>query len=122
MVRACFLSTHSFNKAKPWSFLGTPDLLQTLVLCPAQPGRLVTAPLSPLRGQQAHLDARRGAGGEQGSCAGQGWGGCPWGGEAGGCREGPSLTSGLPFPQDKRRDSTPYGEYGSWYKACKVDR
>uniref|UniRef100_A0A8C4L6F4 Kinesin light chain n=1 Tax=Equus asinus asinus TaxID=83772 RepID=A0A8C4L6F4_EQUAS len=23
--------------------------------------------------------------------------------------------------KDKRRDSTPYGEYGSWYKACKVD-
>lgn len=47
MVRACFLSTHSFNEAKPWSFLGTPDLLQTLVLCPAQPGRLVTAPFLP---------------------------------------------------------------------------
>ncbi|XP_021120212.1 kinesin light chain 2 isoform X1 [Heterocephalus glaber] len=24
-------------------------------------------------------------------------------------------------PQDKHRDSAPYGEYGSWYKACKVD-
>lgn len=23
--------------------------------------------------------------------------------------------------KDKRRDSAPYGEYGSWYKACKVD-
>ncbi|XP_056657282.1 kinesin light chain 2 [Monodelphis domestica] len=23
--------------------------------------------------------------------------------------------------KDKRRDTTPYGEYGSWYKACKVD-
>nr|KAF6437832.1 kinesin light chain 2 [Molossus molossus] len=23
--------------------------------------------------------------------------------------------------KDKRRDSTAYGEYGSWYKACKVD-
>ncbi|XP_074087120.1 kinesin light chain 2 isoform X1 [Macrotis lagotis] len=23
--------------------------------------------------------------------------------------------------KDKRRDATPYGEYGSWYKACKVD-
>lgn len=24
--------------------------------------------------------------------------------------------------QGKRRDSGPYVEYGSWYKACKVDR
>ncbi|XP_020823933.1 kinesin light chain 2 [Phascolarctos cinereus] len=23
--------------------------------------------------------------------------------------------------KDKRRDTTPYGEYGGWYKACKVD-
>ncbi|XP_068963053.1 kinesin light chain 2 [Petaurus breviceps papuanus] len=23
--------------------------------------------------------------------------------------------------KEKRRDTTPYGEYGSWYKACKVD-
>lgn len=98
MVRACFLSTHSFNKAKPWSFLGTPDLLQTLVLCPAQPGRLVTAPLSPLRGQQAHLDARRGAGGEQGSCAGQGWGGCPWWEGGWGVSGGPFSHLRLTFP------------------------
>lgn len=39
-----------------------------------------------------------------------------------------SILSSLipPFPhslsQGKRKDSGPYGEYGSWYKACKVDR
>lgn len=32
-----------------------------------------------------------------------------------------------PFPlliysQGKNRDNTPYGEYGGWYKACKVNR
>lgn len=122
MVRACFLSTHSFNKAKPWSFLGTPDLLQTLVLCPAQPGRLVTAPFLPSGDNKPiwmHAEER-----EESKVAvrGRAGAGVRGRGEAGGCRGGPSLTSGLPFPQDKRRDSTPYGEYGSWYKACKVDR
>ena len=24
--------------------------------------------------------------------------------------------------QGKHRDNTPYGEYGGWYKACKVNR
>lgn len=28
----------------------------------------------------------------------------------------------LVLSQDKRRDAGPYVEYGSWYKACKVDR
>lgn len=28
----------------------------------------------------------------------------------------------LVFFQGKHRDNTPYGEYGGWYKACKVNR
>lgn len=28
----------------------------------------------------------------------------------------------LSLSQGKRKDSGPYVEYGSWYKACKVDR
>ena len=55
---------------------------KTQVLCPVHPGeaymRGCDSPLSPSRGQQAHLDARRGAGGEQGSPMGQGRGGYPW--------------------------------------------
>lgn len=28
----------------------------------------------------------------------------------------------LIYFQGKQRDNTPYGEYGGWYKACKVNR
>lgn len=28
----------------------------------------------------------------------------------------------LIYFQGKHRDNTPYGEYGGWYKACKVNR
>lgn len=31
-------------------------------------------------------------------------------------------SSPLFTPKGKQRDNTPYGEYGGWYKACKVNR
>lgn len=33
-----------------------------------------------------------------------------------------SSSSPLFTPKGKHRDNTPYGEYGGWYKACKVNR
>lgn len=66
--------------------------------------------------KQAHLDARGGErGDEQGVCVWNMTDVCVGVGLL-------SLTLCVCDVQGKHRDNTPYGEYGGWYKACKVNR
>lgn len=85
----------------PWSVAPPPG-------CPAPAHSVV----SSLRRKQAHLDARGGAGGVQSEFR-------P--GAAAGSGPPRSLTAPL-ILQGKQKDGPSFGEYGGWYKACKVDR
>lgn len=84
MFGVCFLSVHSSNEGQPWFFLSAPDCPHpkpqnpSPVSSPPRRGLHERLSFSLGRGQQAHLDARRGAGGEQGSPMGQGRGRYLW--------------------------------------------